>query len=112
MTRAIAYGSEIEQLRGRTTLGALRALRDASLISVEECATLSAAYVFLRDVENKLQMVNDAQTHSLPRDHEELNACARLLGYPEAEPLLRDYQHQTGSVNLIFERVFSNSTLL
>ena len=60
--------------------------------------------VFANDVEHKLQMVNDAQTHSLPRDHEELTTCARLLGYSDAEPFLRDYQHHTGHVNLIFER--------
>ena len=108
----VRYGSEIPALRGRTTLGALRALCDAALMSREECDTLSTAYIFLRDVENKLQMVNDAQTHSLPRAHEELTACARLLGYPEAEPLLHDYQRHTASVNRIFERVFSNSTLL
>ena len=103
----VRHGGPIPQLRERNTLKALRALCDASLISTEECDTLARAYIFLRDVENKLQMVNDAQTHSLPRDHEELTTCARLLGYSEAEPFLRDYQHHTGHVNLIFERRFS-----
>jgi glutamate-ammonia-ligase adenylyltransferase len=104
----VRYGSRLPRLRLRNTLGALSALCDESLISKEECDTLSSAYLFLRDVENKLQMVNDAQTHSLPRAHEELTACARLLGYVEAEPFLRDYQRHTGQVNLIFERIFSN----
>jgi glutamate-ammonia-ligase adenylyltransferase len=108
----VRYGSQIPRLRLRNTLAALSTLREESLISMEECANLTSAYIFLRDVENKLQMVNDAQTHSLPRDHEELTACARLLGYAEAEPLLHDYQRHTGRVNLIFERVFSNSTLI
>jgi glutamate-ammonia-ligase adenylyltransferase len=100
----VRYGHRMPQLRERNTLRGLRALRDESLISPAECDTLARAYVFLRDVENKLQMVNDAQTHSLPRDHEELTTCARLLGYSDAKPFLRDYQHHTGQVNLIFER--------
>jgi glutamate-ammonia-ligase adenylyltransferase len=108
----VRYGSQLPQLRLRNTLGALHVLREESLIPQEDCHTLAAAYLFLRDVENKLQMVNDAQTHSLPRDHEELTACARLLGYSEAEPFLRDYQHHTGRVTRIFERVFSDSTLI
>jgi len=108
----VRYGSQLPQLRLRNTLGALHVLRDESLMPAEDCNTLAAAYVFLRDVENKLQMVNDAQIHSLPRDHEELTACARLLGYTEAEPFLGNYQHHTGHVNRIFERVFSNSTLI
>ena len=92
---------------------ALGALRDQSLISAEECETLTRAYIFLRDVENKLQMVNDAQTHSLPVDGRELAACARRLGYSDnelgaaVEQLLRDYQRHTGQVNRIFEEIFS-----
>jgi len=78
---------------------------EEAVISPEECALLTKAYLFLRDVENKLQMVNDAQTHSLPRTHEELTTCARLLGYPAAEPFLRDYQNHTGQVNHIFESI-------
>ena len=67
------------------------------------------AYLFLRDVENKLQMVDDAQTHSLPREQEELRACARLLGYSAdkgdvAEQLLRDFRNHTGRVNRIYEK--------
>jgi glutamate-ammonia-ligase adenylyltransferase len=108
----VRYGSHEPRLRLRNTLGVLHALRDESFISTEEFNTLSGAYVFLRDVENKLQMVNDAQTHSLPRDHEELTTCSRLLGYSEAGQFLRDYQHHTGHVNLIFERIFSSATLL
>ena len=91
---------------------ALAALRDQSLISAEEYETLTRAYVFLRDVENKLQMVNDAQTHSLPVDGQELAACGRRLGYsdepgPAAEQLLRNYQYHTGQVNRVFEEIFS-----
>jgi glutamate-ammonia-ligase adenylyltransferase len=99
-------------MRGNT-LNALDALRRQSLISAEEPSALTKAYVFLRDVENKLQMVNDAQTNSLPQSVEELTACARRLGYSDidlgsaAEQFLRDYQHHIGQVNRIFEEVFS-----
>jgi glutamate-ammonia-ligase adenylyltransferase len=109
----VCHGARTPQIRERNTMKALGALRDQSLISAEECETLSQAYVFLRDVENKLQMVNDAQTHSLPIEGQELTACARRLGYFDnelgaaAEQLLRDYQHHTGQVNRIFEEIFS-----
>jgi glutamate-ammonia-ligase adenylyltransferase len=113
-TLQVCHGARTPQIRGRNTMKALGALRDQSLISAEECETLTRAYVFLRDVENKLQMVNDAQTHSLPVDGQELAACARRLGYsdepgPAAEQLLRDYKHHTGHVNRIFEEIFGAS---
>jgi glutamate-ammonia-ligase adenylyltransferase len=109
----VCHGARTPQIRGRNTMKALGALRDQSLISAEECEALTRAYVFLRDVENKLQMVNDAQTHSLPIDGQELTACARRLGYSDkelggpAEQLLRDYHRHTGQVNRIFEEIFS-----
>jgi glutamate-ammonia-ligase adenylyltransferase len=111
----VCYGSQTPQIRERATMKALGALRDQSLISAEECETLSQAYVFLRDVENKLQMVNDAQTHSLPIDGHELAACARRLGYSDnelgaaSEQFLSDYRRHTGQVNGIFEEIFGAS---
>ena len=93
------------QIRARYTLKAFARLKEQSLMTAEECGKLTEAYIFLRNVENKLQMVNDAQTHSLPRDHEELSTCARLLGYPGAEQFLTDYQNHTGQVNRIFEHL-------
>lgn len=106
----VRHGAGIPQIRERNTLRALGALSDQSIIPAEECSTLTHAYIFLRDVENKLQMANDTQTHSLPRDEEELTICARRLGYTGSEQLLRDYRHHTSQVNRIFERRFSDLT--
>jgi len=57
----VRYGSQTAQIQQRNTLEGLAALCEQTLISREECDSLSQAYVFLRDVENKLQMANDAQ---------------------------------------------------
>lgn len=103
----VRFGRRFPAIRQRNTLRALGSLCSVTIISAEECDVLTKAYLFLRDVENKLQMVNDAQTHSLPRTHEELTTCARLLGYPAAEPFLSDYQDHTGRVNRIFESIDS-----
>jgi glutamate-ammonia-ligase adenylyltransferase len=111
----VCHGGAIAEIGERQTLKALIALRRRSLISAEECEVLTHAYVFLRDVENKLQMVNDAQTHSLPESPDELTACARRLGYSDShrgqsyEQFLRDYQHHTSQVNRIFESILGGS---
>jgi glutamate-ammonia-ligase adenylyltransferase len=98
-------GARLPVILDRNTLRSLVALHDHSLLSDGEFATLQQAYLFLRDVENKLQMVDDAQTHSLPRELEELRTCARLLGYLESDLFLREYQKHTAGVNRIFEKV-------
>jgi len=71
-------------LRSRATLEALAALREAGALAAPEADALARAYLFLRDVENKLQMVHDAQTHVLPVDDDELRLLARRLGYPDS----------------------------
>jgi [glutamine synthetase] adenylyltransferase / [glutamine synthetase]-adenylyl-L-tyrosine phosphorylase len=109
----VSYGSRLPQIRERNTIKSLALLGEQTLISAQEHDTLKNAYIFLRDVENKLQMVNDAQTHAIPAQNEDLVACARMLGYSEDHPLaaaekfLADYYLHTDRVNVIFENIFN-----
>jgi glutamate-ammonia-ligase adenylyltransferase len=106
----VRHGRQLPQVRERSTVHALAALCAESLMSSADCDTLTRGYYFLRDVENKLQMANDAQTHSLPTDEKELNVVARTLGYLGSGEFLQDYQRHTAEVNRIFESHFSEST--
>src|SRR5262249_9153075 len=76
----IAGGRRIE-LRGRETLATLRSLADGGFIDEETCTQLDAAYRFLREVEHRLQMVADEQTHTLPADRAGVERFARFLGH-------------------------------
>jgi [glutamine synthetase] adenylyltransferase / [glutamine synthetase]-adenylyl-L-tyrosine phosphorylase len=61
------------------TLPALRALGEAGILPAELVEHLSEDYLFLRRVEHFLQIYEDRQTHSLPRDPAQLRALARLM---------------------------------
>ncbi len=98
------YGVRIPQLLDRNTLRSLTNLHEALLIDSEEFELLHNAYHFLCDVENKLQMIDDAQPHSLPREMENLRTCARLLGYPDAASLFHAYQNHTTHVRRLFDK--------
>lgn len=108
----VSFGRRFPVIHKRNTLNALRALFKKLLLSEEEYSFLSAAYIFLRDVENKLQMVYDFQIHSFPSKEEELKACALRMGYREtgfrgaAQKLLHDYHLHSGRVNKIFQDFF------
>lgn len=110
------HGNDLPQILQRNTLLSLVSLRERELLTAQEFFDLRSAYLFLRDVENKLQMVDDEQTHSLPEELEKLRACARLLGYSAAppqspsDPFLRDLEHHTSGVNRIFEKVVGRRT--
>jgi glutamate-ammonia-ligase adenylyltransferase len=88
----LVHGGRDRRLRRRSTLETLRALADLGLLGHDEADALSAAYLFLRDVEHKLQIVHERQTQLIPEDPEEERLLARRLGYhlretPEVGPL-------------------------
>lgn len=96
----------------RGTRTSLERFREAGLLTRSESDTLAAAYVFLRDVEHKLQMVHDLQTHALPEDAQELTRCAVRLGYNAANRseamtrFLADHRSHTEYVNAVFRALF------
>ncbi len=106
----VRHGKGVQPVRERNTLRALRALSEQQLLSTEQCDTLTRAYLFLRDVENKLQMTHDAQTHSLPRDPEQLATFVRLLGYTQGQ-FVSEYEHHTRQVNRIFDYLILSGQL-
>jgi len=87
LTQLVRGGRE-PALRVRGTLEALAAMQQLGLIEADAAQRLAEAYRLLRHVENRVQMLDDAQTHELPRDPERLARVALGLGYPEPEALL------------------------
>jgi len=77
----LVHGGRDQRLRSRSTLETLRALVDIGLLEGGQTAALSEAYVFLRDVEHKLQIVHERQTQLIPADPEEERLLARRLVY-------------------------------
>jgi len=71
------------KLREPRLLPALQALTEAGHLSLETAQHLRAAYRFLRHLENRVQMVNDTQTHQLPASTEARERLARSMGYPD-----------------------------
>jgi glutamate-ammonia-ligase adenylyltransferase len=74
-------GGREPALRERRLLPALRALIESRQVTEEDGAALIHAYRFLRKLENRLQMLRDAQTHMLPEDALDRARLARSLGH-------------------------------
>lgn len=70
-THQLIYAGRIKNLRSLPTLQALEILSLEGIISNKEKITLSENYIFYRDLEHKLQVKNDEQTHNLPTKEED-----------------------------------------
>jgi glutamate-ammonia-ligase adenylyltransferase len=77
----LIWGGRDPALRDPTTLGALSALCAAGRLDRRAAADLADAYVFLRQIEHRIQMVADRQTHRLPEDPEGLARIASFAGF-------------------------------
>jgi glutamate-ammonia-ligase adenylyltransferase len=82
-TQQLVYGGKKPDLRGRKTLDMLAELQRDSLISLDARDDLSAAYLILREIEHRLQMVADEQTQRLPADAGDLRRFANFCGFAD-----------------------------
>jgi glutamate-ammonia-ligase adenylyltransferase len=83
----LLHGGHDEKLRLQNTLDALHALEATGRVNARTRAMLADAYLLLRKVEHRIQIVDERQTHVLPSDDEALSQLARSLGYRAPELL-------------------------
>ncbi|HSQ77727.1 MAG TPA: bifunctional [glutamate--ammonia ligase]-adenylyl-L-tyrosine phosphorylase/[glutamate--ammonia-ligase] adenylyltransferase, partial [Nitrospirota bacterium] len=109
----LIYAGRDRSLRERNALKALHILSQKGLITYQEHAELAKAYVFLRTVEHRIQILDDLQTQTIPSDERERRTLARRTGYlepgQEAEALLSDYAGHTRKVRRIYDELFAFS---
>jgi [glutamine synthetase] adenylyltransferase / [glutamine synthetase]-adenylyl-L-tyrosine phosphorylase len=111
-TQQLIWGGRRRDLRVAGTCEALARLAAAGRISESDRATLTEAYRFLRRVEHRLQMIDDAQTHRLPNDAEGIAKLAVFLGYPTAAAFTGDLVRHLGSVERLYAGLFEEAPSL
>ncbi|MBO1079566.1 bifunctional [glutamine synthetase] adenylyltransferase/[glutamine synthetase]-adenylyl-L-tyrosine phosphorylase [Roseomonas haemaphysalidis] len=119
--REVEFTAQVQQLiwagrdpglRDPTTLGALAALAAAGRIERRAAADLADAYIFLRDVEHRLQMVDDRQTQQLPEDAQGLARIASFMGFPDAEAFAETLTRHLSRVERHYLQLFENGASL
>ena len=88
-TQQLILGGKNPDLRERGTLAALARLAEAGRISAQDRDELAANYRYLRRVEHRLQMINDEQTHKIPKDEGGAARLAAFLGEERLEAFER-----------------------
>ncbi len=99
----LIHGGREPELRAPATLDALAALADAGRIERDDAEALSDAYRLYRTIEHRLQMVDDQQTHSLPRDPAALDNVAQLHGLEDGDALLALLRPHIERVGLCYD---------
>jgi glutamate-ammonia-ligase adenylyltransferase len=108
-TQQLIAGGRHPELRGRQTLVTLDDLAKGGWIAREAARDLADAYRFLREVEHRLQMVADEQTHTLPDEREELERFARFLGFANRDAFAAVLLDHLRKVQRHYARLFEDA---
>ncbi|MDC8757261.1 bifunctional [glutamate--ammonia ligase]-adenylyl-L-tyrosine phosphorylase/[glutamate--ammonia-ligase] adenylyltransferase [Janthinobacterium fluminis] len=103
-------GGRDAALRERSTRATLRVLADKSLLTPSIVEQLLASYTFLRNLEHRLQYLDDAQTHTLPANEADRLTVARMMGLPDTAALLARLEEHRAFVAGQFDAMFSDKS--
>ncbi|WP_395406165.1 bifunctional [glutamate--ammonia ligase]-adenylyl-L-tyrosine phosphorylase/[glutamate--ammonia-ligase] adenylyltransferase [Pseudoduganella sp. UC29_106] len=101
-------GGRDPSLRGRSTRDTLRQLPDKGLLAADVVERLLASYTFLRNLEHRLQYLDDAQTHTIPASEADRSTIAHMMGLPDAGALLAELEAHRQFVAEQFDAIFAD----
>ncbi len=109
-TQQLILGGRHPELRTRRTRDALARLAAGGWIRSEVRDELDRAYLFLRALEHRLQMVADRQTQRLPANPKEFARFAQFAGYADADALARDLRAALETVERHYAALFEKES--
>ncbi len=106
----ILRGGRIRKLRSSRIFDCFEALAAQSIVERGQVAALRDAYVFLRRLENRIQMFADEQTHELPADPARRRRIAATLDFADWEALAGTLREHRDAVSRFFTELFKRES--
>jgi [glutamine synthetase] adenylyltransferase / [glutamine synthetase]-adenylyl-L-tyrosine phosphorylase len=101
-------GGQDASLQIKPTLAVLEVLKNKGLLPAQVVVELTEAYIFLRNLEHRLQYVEDAQTQELPKSDEARARIALAMNFANWDGLLNVLERHREDVDRHFREVFSD----
>lgn len=111
-TQQLIWGGRLPDLRIRQTQAALTALHHHDQVSDEALQTLCDAYVFLRTMEHRLQMIDDKQTQKLPNNDEDIAKLGRFMGFDDSQAFRDALYRHLNQVEVLYGKLFEEAPAL
>src|SRR3989338_7078751 len=106
-------GGKDKRIREKNTLSAIEALKTDGYITPPDAAdSLKQAYIFLRNLEHRIQIVEGRQTQVIPVNTTEIERLSMMLGFKNTqdrkgtEQFWNEYKRQTNVVHEIYDVLF------
>ncbi len=102
----LELGGKHPIVRTQNTLEAIRRLRQIGALKDTEAMHLAEDYVYLRNLEHRLQILYELQTQTLPFDVKERQLLARRMGYSTLNEFNTNHLFHTQRVHNICRKLF------
>ncbi|WP_374367719.1 bifunctional [glutamine synthetase] adenylyltransferase/[glutamine synthetase]-adenylyl-L-tyrosine phosphorylase [Dongia sp.] len=111
-TQQLIWGRRAKELRQRTTCGAIEGLVQVGKCSRGVADELIRAYRYLRQVEHRLQMIDDQQTQTLPDYGPALDRVALFNGHTDTAEFEATLRFHLGRVEDHYAELFEEAPSL
>lgn len=105
-TQQLIRGGREPQLQERRLLAVLPRLVAAGSLEPAAGSDLAQAYIFLRNIEHRLQMAADQQTQQLPTDEVAQQRLVFASGFDDVKSLVDELERQRDKVHRHFAQLF------
>ena len=109
-TQQLIAGGRNKFLRGIATVDMLDRLVQAEWISPQTASDLQAAYRFLREIEHRIQMIADQQTHQLPSSQQAFDDLAIFSGFSDSVLFADKLRTTFELVQKYYDNLFEDSS--
>jgi glutamate-ammonia-ligase adenylyltransferase len=106
-TLQLLHAGRLPFLQEAATLPVLEKLAKYSLLPADDAAPLAEAYVFLREVEHRLQMEGNLQTHTIPTERRERERLARLMECATLAQFEEQRKKHSRAVRRIYDKLLA-----
>jgi glutamate-ammonia-ligase adenylyltransferase len=103
-------GGREAQLRDRSTVTTLDTLAEKNILDPSIIDELKQIYFYLRNLEHRIQYLDDAQTHTLPFKEEDQERIAKMMGHEVFSDLLAELEPKMRFVADQFDSIFKDKT--
>ncbi len=103
-------GGREPALQDKSTRKILKMLPEKRLMDEETVNKLLESYTFLRNIEHRIQYLEDAQTHSIPNNEEDRLLIAKAAGMASVDDLMYALKTHRDFVSDQFEAIFGEKS--
>jgi len=109
-TNQIINSTPDNKIKTSNTVTAIKDLYNANIISQDDSEKLANIYLYLRDIEHRMQMREDKQAYRIYKDKDSIEELALFMGYNNGSDFINYFDAARTEIKEIFKKPVCSKT--